>query len=124
MVMVPGETSRAAGTLSRRRADARTQENVTHPAIAFPGLSRRRNSHSGASAKHLGGCVIWHFARRAVARVARVFARIEKKRRQTMVALKKIMMGIGLAALVITSTSVMAQSYQPEVGSGNIVRKE
>lgn len=41
-----------------------------------------------------------------------------------MVAVKKIMMSIGVAALVITSTSVMAQSYQPEVGSGNIVRKE
>ena len=32
--------------------------------------------------------------------------------------LKKIMIGAGLAAIV--ATSAMAQSYQPEVGSGNI----
>ncbi len=33
--------------------------------------------------------------------------------------LKKIMIGAGLATIV--ATSAMAQSYQPEVGSGNIV---
>ncbi len=43
-----------------------------------------------------------------------------------MVMVKKIMMGIGLATLVATSTAplAMAQSYQPEVGSGNIVQKQ
>ncbi len=43
-----------------------------------------------------------------------------------MVMVKKIMMSVGLAALVTTSTATltMAQSYQPEVGSGNIVRKQ
>ena len=35
--------------------------------------------------------------------------------------LKKIMIGAGLAAIV--ATSAMAQSYQPEVGSGNITPK-
>jgi hypothetical protein len=33
--------------------------------------------------------------------------------------LKKLMMGAGFAALI--ATSAMAQSYQPEWGSGNIV---
>lgn len=33
--------------------------------------------------------------------------------------LKKMMIGAGLA--VVVATSAMAQSYQPEVGSGNIV---
>lgn len=33
--------------------------------------------------------------------------------------LKKLMMGAGFVALI--ATSAMAQSYQPEVGSGNIV---
>jgi hypothetical protein len=34
--------------------------------------------------------------------------------------LKKIMIGAGLATIL--ATSAMAQSYQPEVGSGNITR--
>jgi opacity protein-like surface antigen len=33
--------------------------------------------------------------------------------------MKKLMIGVGLATIV--ATSAMAQSYQPEVGSGNIV---
>jgi len=36
--------------------------------------------------------------------------------------LKKIMIGAGLATIL--ATSVMAQSYQPEVGSGNITPKQ
>ena len=36
--------------------------------------------------------------------------------------LKKIMIGAGLATLL--ATTAMAQSYQPEVGSGNIVPKQ
>lgn len=35
--------------------------------------------------------------------------------------LKKLIIGMGLTAIV--ATSAMAQSYQPEVGSGNIVPK-
>ena len=35
--------------------------------------------------------------------------------------LKKIMIGAGLATIL--ATSAMAQSYQPEVGSGNITPK-
>ena len=36
--------------------------------------------------------------------------------------LKKLMIGAGLATIL--ATSAMAQSYQPEVGSGNIVPKQ
>ena len=36
--------------------------------------------------------------------------------------LKKIMIGAGLATIL--ATSAMAQSYQPEVGSGNITPKQ
>ena len=36
--------------------------------------------------------------------------------------LKKIMIGAGLATIL--ATSAMAQSFQPEVGSGNITPKQ
>jgi hypothetical protein len=36
--------------------------------------------------------------------------------------LKKIMIGAGLATIL--ATSAMAQSYQPEVGSGNITPQQ
>lgn len=36
--------------------------------------------------------------------------------------LKKIMIGAGLATIL--ATSAIAQSYQPEVGSGNITPKQ
>jgi len=64
--------------------------------------------------------------RQAAVQAARALHSSTRKKEQAMVMVKKIMMGVGLSALVATSavTLTMAQSYQPEVGSGNIVQKQ